>query len=352
MRAPVSGTDKSSANRLSRVLVDPFTVAFMELKEFQYPVRTELGDVEERFKDALVSRLPLVRSVASHILATRGKRYRPTLLLLSAKLNDGPSDRAVCAATVVELIHTATLIHDDSIDKSELRRGCQTVNSKWDDDVSIAMGDVLYSKAFYILVKNQMYDVMDVLAETTHRMSVGEMLELERRNDVDVSEEDYLTMIGEKTASLISASCEIGAMLGESQDGMRTRFSKCGHALGLAFQITDDVFDFVGRERELGKNIGTDVGDGKYTLPLIAALRNAGSKDRSRMKDILTSGPLMDGKWDELLALMNENEGIEYSKRRALAYAAEAKELLSPFEGSPYHLSLCSLVDYTVERRK
>ena len=332
--------------------MDPFAVAFMELKEFQYPVRKELGDVEERFKDALVSHLPLVKSVASHILATRGKRYRPTLLLLSAKLNDGPHDRAVCAATVVELIHTATLIHDDSIDKSELRRGCPTVNFKWDDDVSIAMGDVLYSKAFYILVKNQMYDVMDVLAETTHRMSVGEMLELERRNDVEISEEDYLTMIGEKTASLISASCEIGAMLGESQDGMRSRFSKCGHALGLAFQITDDVFDFVGRERELGKNIGTDVGSGKFTLPVIAALRNAGSKDRSRMRDILTSGPQMDGKWDELLALMKEYEGIEYSKQRALAYAAEAKELLDPFEGSPYHLSLCSLVDYTVERRK
>jgi geranylgeranyl pyrophosphate synthase len=146
------------------------------------------------------------------------------------------------------------------------------------------------------------------------------------------------SMIGEKTSAHLGLVRE-GAMLGESQDGMRTRFSKCGHALGLAFQITDDVFDFVGRERELGKNIGTDVGDGKYTLPLIAALRNAGSKDRSRMKDILTSGPLMDGKWDELLALMNENEGIEYSKRRALAYAAEAKELLSPFEGSPYHLS-------------
>jgi octaprenyl-diphosphate synthase len=318
--------------------VDPFAVAFMELREFQYPIRKELGDVEERFRDALVSRLPLVKSVASHILATRGKRYRPTLLLLSAKLNDGPSDRAVCAATVVELIHTATLIHDDSIDKSELRRGCPTVNFKWDDDVSIAMGDVLYSKAFYILVKNRLYDVMDVLAETTHRMSVGEMLELERRNDVEISEDDYLTMIGD--------------MLGESQDGMRARFSKCGHALGLAFQITDDVFDFVGRERELGKNTGTDVGSGKFTLPVIAALRNAGSKDRSRMKDILKSGPLMDGKWDELLAILNEYEGIEYSKRRALAYAAEAKELLNPFEGSPYHLSLCSLVDYTVERKK
>jgi octaprenyl-diphosphate synthase len=324
----------------------------MELKEFQFPVSKELGDLEVQFREALVSRLPLVRSVSSHILATRGKRFRPTLLLLSARLNGGPPDRAVCAATVVELIHTATLIHDDSIDKSELRRGSPTVNFKWDDDVSIAMGDVLYSKAFYILVKNQMYDVMNVLAETTHRMSVGEMLELERRNDFDVSEEDYLTMIGEKTASLISASCEIGAMLGDSQNGMRPRFSQCGHALGLAFQITDDLFDFVGRERELGKNIGTDVSSGKFTLPVIVALRNAGSKDRARMTDILTSGPQMDGKWEELLTLMKEYEGIEYSKRRARAYAAEAKELLRPFEGSPYHLSLCSLVDYTVERRK
>jgi octaprenyl-diphosphate synthase len=324
----------------------------MELNEFQLPIKKELQELEEHFEHALVSNLLLVRSVVKHILATRGKRYRPTLLLLSAKLNGGDLSRALCAATVVELIHTATLIHDDSIDKSELRRGCPTVNSKWDNEISIAMGDVLYSKAFNILVKNQLYDVMDVLAETTHRMSVGEMLELERRNDVDISEEDYLTMIGEKTASLISASCEIGAMLGDTQNGMRTVFARCGHALGLAFQITDDLFDFVGRERELGKNIGKDARGGKFTLPIIAALRNAGSKDKAKMKDILASGALVDGKWEELLTLMSEHDGLEYSRQKALAYAAEAKELLNPFGGSPYHLSLCSLVDYTVERRK
>ncbi len=324
----------------------------MELKEFQLPIEKELKELEEQFKLALLSELPLVKNVSSHILATRGKRYRPTLLLLSAKLNDGQPAESVCAATVVELIHTATLIHDDSIDKSELRRGCPTINHKWDDDVSIAMGDVLYSKAFYILVKNRMYDVMDVLAETTHRMSVGEMLELDRRNDVDISEEDYLTMIGEKTASLISASCEIGAMLGGNQDGMRTVFAKCGLALGLAFQIADDLLDFVGREKVIGKNVGTDVSGGKFTLPVIAALRNAGSRDRTKMKSILTSGALLDGKWEELIRLMNEYDGIEYSRQRAFAYAAEAKELLKPFDGSPYHRSLCSLVDYTVERRK
>jgi octaprenyl-diphosphate synthase len=323
-----------------------------KLEELQSPVRSELNELEQELRSALVSRLPLIQSVADHLLLTRGKRFRPTLLLLSAKLNESPRSQAVCAATVVELIHTATLIHDDSIDKSELRRGVPTVNFKWDDDVSIAMGDFLYSKAFYMLVKNEMYEAMNVLADATHRMSAGEMLEIERRNDLDITEDDYMIMIGEKTASLISACCEIGALLADSKDGARAQFSRFGHAVGLAFQITDDLFDFVGQKRELGKDIGSDIKGGKYTLPVIATLRNATSKDRARMHSILTSGALMDGKWQELLTLIDEYEGIKYSRERAFAYADEAKQTIRPFEGSPCYLSLCSAVDYTVERKR
>jgi len=324
----------------------------MKLDELQRVVREELDELEQQLRAALVSRLPLIQTVADHLLLTRGKRFRPTLLLLSAKLNGGPRPEAICAATVVELIHTATLIHDDSIDKSELRRGFPTVNFKWDDDVSIAMGDFLYSKAFYMLVKNEMYEAMNVLADATHRMSAGEMLEIERRNDLDITEDDYLMMIGEKTASLMSACCEIGALLGNSQDGARGRLSRYGHAVGLAFQITDDLFDFVGQKKVLGKEIGSDVRGGKFTLPVIATLRNATSRDRARMHSILTSGALMDGKWQELLSLIDEYDGIKYSRQRAFAYATEAKQTIKPFEDSPCYLSLCSAVDYTVERKR
>jgi octaprenyl-diphosphate synthase len=324
----------------------------MNLTELQSVVRGELDELEEQLRASLVSRLPLIQTVADHLLLTRGKRFRPTLLLLIAKLNGSPRSEAICAATVVELIHTATLIHDDSIDKSELRRGLPTVNFKWDDDVSIAMGDFLYSKAFYMLVNNEMYEAMSVLADATHRMSAGEMLEIERRNDLDITEDDYLKMISEKTASLMAACCEIGVLVGDSQDGARGRFSRYGQAVGLAFQITDDLFDFVGQKKQLGKEIGSDARSGKFTLPVIATLRNATSKDKARMHSILTSGALMDGKWQELLSLIDEYDGIKYSRQRAFAYAAEAKESIKPFESSPCYLSLCSAVDYTVERKR
>lgn len=324
----------------------------MELKGPQGPILKELQQVEEQLQAALLSNRPLIQRVGNHLLATRGKRFRPTLLLLSATLNGTVPPLAICVATVVELIHTATLIHDDSIDRSELRRGFPTVNYVWDDDVSIAMGDFIYSKAFSILVKNEMYDAMHVLAEASHRMSVGEMLELEKRNDLDITEEDYMTIIADKTASLISASCEIGAALGNPEDGARACFSKYGHEVGLAFQITDDLFDFVGQARETGKNVGNDVRGGKFTLPLIAALKNATSKDRARIHNIVTLGAVADGRWDELLTLMNEYDGIEYSKEKALAYAAEAKRTIRPFESSPCYEHLCSAVDYTVERRQ
>jgi octaprenyl-diphosphate synthase len=326
----------------------------MDLKGPQGSVVKELEQVEGQLQAALISNRPLIQRVASHLLATRGKRFRPTLVLLSAKLNGNIPRLAVCAATVVELIHTATLIHDDSIDRSELRRGFPTVNSVWDDDVSIAMGDFIYSKAFSILVKNEMYNVMQVLAEASHRMSVGEMLELEKRNDLDITEEDYMMIIGDKTASLISASCEIGAMLGSPEDGARARacFSRYGNAVGLAFQITDDLFDFVGHARELGKNVGNDIRGGRFTLPLIATLKNATSKDRARIHSIIASSAVADGRWEELLGLMNEYDGIGYSRKRALAYAVEAKQTIRPFENSPCYAHLCSAVDYTVERRQ
>jgi octaprenyl-diphosphate synthase len=324
----------------------------MELEGPKGPIKNELERVEEQLRAALFSNRPLIQKVGSHLLATRGKRFRPTVLLLSAKLNGNLPPLAVCAATVVELIHTATLIHDDSIDKSELRRGFPTVNSMWDDDVSIAMGDFIYSKAFSILVMHKMYDVMQVLAEASHQMSAGEMLELEKRNDLDITEEEYMKIIGDKTASLISASCEIGAMLGSPEDGARACFSRYGHAVGLAFQITDDLFDYVGHVRELGKSVGNDIKGGKFTLPLIAALKNATSKDRARIQSIVASSAFADGRWEELLALMNEYDGIGYSRKKAFAFAAEAKQTIRPFEDSPCYKYLCSAVDYTVERRQ
>ncbi|MFH0778050.1 MAG: polyprenyl synthetase family protein [Candidatus Eisenbacteria bacterium] len=324
----------------------------MELSETQCQIENELESLELELRGSLVSRLPLITDVANHLLSTRGKRFRPTLLLLSAKLNGAPSDRAVRAATIVEIIHTATLIHDDSIDKSRLRRGFPTVNSLWDNDVSIAMGDFLYSKAFHLLVENKMYDVIEILAEATHRMSVGEMLELEKRHDTGITEEEYMSMIGDKTASLISACCEIGAVLGDSHDGTKSRFSRYGHSVGLAFQITDDLFDFVGHESDLGKDVASDVRGGKFTLPVITALRNAGSMDKAKMQNILSSDGLVDGRWEELVSLIREYDGIAYARQVALAHASEAKNTMKPFEDSPCYSSLCSIVDYTVERRQ
>ena len=323
----------------------------------QGPVRRELAQVDRQLARLFRSPVAIVNAVAMHFLGTRGKKFRPTLLLLVSKL-EGPSQRPhVTSATVVELIHAAALIHDDSVDRSILRRGLPTVNHLWNDDVAIVVGDFLYSKAFETLVREDLTRAMSVLADVTHHMAIGEALELDYEGKLDLGERQYLDVIAAKTASLMAGACEIGAASpnGDSANGAKARaarFRRFGNAVGMAFQITDDVIDFLGHPSETGKKLGTDLREGKVTLPLIHALGVLKGKRRERLASLTQKRKLGRSEFRELVSLMDEGDGFRYAAARARAFATQAKRLLGPEPDGPVKDALGHAVDYAVGRTR
>jgi octaprenyl-diphosphate synthase len=322
-----------------------------KMASFRAPVAHELKLVDKELSRVLPNGGGLIDEVSDHVLSSKGKKFRPTLLLLTARMAGSPkTEECVAASVMLELVHIATLIHDDTIDNSKLRRGKPTVNTRWSEEVSIIMGDYVYSKAFKLLAELKMFDVMETLAGTTHHMTIGEMAQIEKKNDFDTTEEDYLTIIDKKTASLISAACEIGARVGGADDKAAGACAEFGRKVGLAFQIMDDILDFVGSEKILGKPRGSDIRGGDLTLPMISALRKATEADRSAMLKMASSSNLEDGALDDLMRLMEKHGGFAYARDRAAHYAKSAKALLLPFDESPSRNALQSAADYVVER--
>lgn len=319
-------------------------------------IRALVADAFEEFQDRLEEAFScdvhLVGSVGAHLHRAYGKRFRPTLLLLSGRAFGRVTEEAILGSVVVELIHTATLIHDDSVDKSLIRRGLPTVNSVWNNDVAILMGDYLYSKAFSILVNHRMYDAMDLLAEATHRMSQGELRQIEQKNRLDLTEAEYLRVIEEKTAVLMSAGCELGAATaGASPEGRRW-MRDYGLSVGLAFQITDDLFDYFGTESVTGKANGSDLEGGKITLPLINSLRNAPESERRRMESLIRSGDYRNGHWGEVVRFVTEYGGVAYSEARSDEIARRALSALGGVPPGDARSALMEAVRYAVTRRR
>jgi len=319
-------------------------------------IRALVADAFEEFQDrlekAFTCDVHLVGAVGAHLHRAYGKRFRPTVLLLSGRAFGRLSEEAILGAVVVELIHTATLIHDDSVDKSLLRRGLPTVNSVWSNDVAILMGDYLYSKAFSILVYHRMYDAMDLLAEATHRMSQGELRQIEQKNRLDLTEAEYLRVIEEKTAVLMSAGCELGAATGGASPAERRSMRDYGLAVGLAFQITDDLFDYFGAQSITGKANGSDLEGGKITLPLINSLRNAPESERRRMEALIRSGDYRNGHWGDVVRFVTEHGGVAYSEARADELARRALAALDSVPPCEARDALEEAVRYAVTRRR
>jgi octaprenyl-diphosphate synthase len=319
-------------------------------------IRNPIAEPFERFQteldDAFTCDVGLVGTVGAHLHRAFGKRFRPTLVLLAAKGFGRVSDEAVHGAVVVELIHTATLIHDDSVDKSLVRRSLPTVNAAWSNDVAILMGDYLYSKAFSLLVRNRMYVAMDLLAEATHRMSQGELRQIEQKNRLDLTEAEYMRVIEEKTACLISAGCEFGAHTGGANAEARAAMFRFGHAVGLAFQITDDIFDYLGVENVMGKAMGSDLEGGKITLPLITALQNAPDSARRDMKTMIQNREFRNGHWGDVVRFVTEYGGVETSVARSGELARRAEAELSHVRDDVARTALSDAVRYAVTRRR
>lgn len=315
-------------------------------------VEAELRAVEAVIAQGLASDVPLVDEVGRHLATAKGKRLRPMLLLLVSKLGNAERKSAILSGGVVELVHTATLVHDDQVDRSTVRRGRPTVNAEWDDQTAVIMGDYVFTKAFAMLAEQGLTEILDVLVRTTWRMCRGEMRQIADRRRADLTEEEYLLQINEKTASLIGAACEVGARLAGLSPEARAELAEFGEKAGLAFQLVDDVFDLVGNEAVLGKPVGSDFRAGRVTLPVIHSLRQAPPEERGFVIKSIAYPELVDGSWPRVLDFVERHGGVEYALGRADEYLREAKAILAGFGEGPVVHALDGVIDYVLARER
>jgi octaprenyl-diphosphate synthase len=323
----------------------------MRLEHILKPVKEDLLEFDRKVKDYIYSDSPLIYQIASHILKGKGKRLRPSLVYLSAGACGKKSKKLTQAASAIELIHTATLLHDDVVDGSPTRRGQPTVNSQWNNLVSVLMGDYLFAKAFKIMMETKSQSLLSAISGATERVSVGELLQVQECFNYDLDEKSYLSIIQEKTASLFSVACEAGAILCSLKDDHRKEFKTYGENFGIAFQIRDDLLDLIGEKERTGKEPGNDLKEGKITLPLIHALKNASSSERKEVVKILDDGFDQDG-FEKVLIFIKEQKGMEYAHSRAREYGDKALNNLSHLDGSEYKQALAQLVNFAVSREK
>jgi len=313
-------------------------------------VGAELELVEAEIRRELDSPVGLIQEMGGYIAGAGGKRLRPILLLLAARLAGYQGPRSVRLGCVVELLHTATLIHDDVVDQAPLRRGRPSANARWGDDASVLVGDHLYSKSFAMLVRDNDRAVMETLARSTVSMTEAEVFQLELKRSGIMTEADYVRIITQKTASFMSACCRIGALLGGLPAAQIDALTRYGLDIGVAFQISDDSLDFVADQDRLGKAIGADLREGKRTLPLIAMLERGTPTAAARVKSLLKRPGLDAEEVEEIRRLVLEHDGVDYALARAHAYAQAAKRDLEAFPPSEERDVLTLVADFVVDR--
>jgi len=324
----------------------------VKLWALQKIIGGELARFDTVFNELMTGESPLIESVCAHVRNGKSKRFRPTLLLLSAKSEGDVPDEAVVAAVCVEMIHTATLLHDDIIDEAVTRRGLPSVNQAWDTATALVMGDYLYSKALDVLSRSGLHVALNLLAGTTLKMSQAEMIQLQTRHDLGISEETYLDIIYRKTASLIESACMIGAGFHADHADRTVVFGEFGRKIGFVFQITDDIFDYLGDERRLGKPTGQDWEEGRITLPLIASLRQAPERQSSDLCERI--GQLAPDQrallWPDVKAFVLEHGGVDYARDLARRLGDEGKEALAPVAAGAQKDLLAVAVEYVLRR--
>ena len=319
-------------------------------REIRALVSGELEQVEREINLESVASAQAVTAISHHLQENGGKRLRPMLLLLSAKLLGEANDSAIKLAAVVELIHTATLVHDDVIDEASTRRGKPSANVVWGNHACVLAGDWLYMQAFQVALRLRNFTVLDILISLTQMMVEGELMQLERLGKIDISEADYMDLVDRKTASLFSACSRLGALAAGAEERVEAKMADFAWNLGMAFQLVDDVLDFTARESVLGKPVGNDLREGKVTLPLIYALRGAGAEERE-----LVAAVLRDGNYDRvplksILAVMERHDGIERARQRALGFTQRARAIIATLPDSSYQRALYTLTELVTER--
>lgn len=322
----------------------------IKVKNFTEPIKAELKKFEELFSAQMRSRVGLVELIVRYILKQKSKKIRPTLVLLSAKTLGEVNERTYRGAILVELLHTATLIHDDVVDNSDTRRGLPSINSIWKNKIAVLMGDYLLARGLQIAVDNDELNFLKVITNTVRRMSEGELLQIQKTRKLNNDKETYLKIISDKTASLISTCTIIGAMSITSDDSVLEDFRLFGEYLGIAFQIKDDILDFEGTSSIMGKPTGNDLREKKLTLPLIYALNQA---ERSEVRGIKNKirGKLSNKDIEFILQFVNQYSGIEYANRKAREYANKALAILEKYPNSDSKTALANLVEFILERK-
>ncbi len=315
------------------------------------PIRDDLARVEREFGRHVESHVELIPQIGRYIQQSGGKRVRPAVLLMAARLCGYTGEHAVLYASVVEFIHTATLVHDDIIDDSNFRRGQMAVHSRWGNDITVLLGDYLYIKSMALALTQDMLHVIRLLCDVTLRMIEGELYQLTKNGDADITEDEHFDIIRRKTAYLFGGCAEIGGMLGKLGPEREQALREYGFNLGIAFQLVDDLLDVTGDAAALGKPIGGDLREGKMTLPLIHLLRQNEEVVGGRIvRDIISTKDVAPGQWEELLRSLREHRSIDYAYRRASEFAERARKPLYIFPPSPEREALLALPEYILSR--
>jgi octaprenyl-diphosphate synthase len=314
------------------------------------PIRHDLEQVEREFARHVDSHVALIPEIGRYIQDAGGKRVRPAVLLLASRLAGYEGDLAVVYATVVEAIHTATLVHDDIVDDSTLRRGRPAVHSKWGNDVTVLLGDYLYIKSINVALRRGSLDVVRILCGVTLRMIEGELFQLSKNGDVGLTEDEHFEIIQRKTADLFGACAEIGGLLGALDAEGRQALRAYGFNLGVAFQMVDDLLDLTGREEAVGKPLASDLREGKLTLPFVHLMAHGGPRSREVVADVVRDRQMTAELWGELSRALGEHGSLDYAYRRATEFGTRAKASLATLPAGPERDCLMALPDYILSR--
>jgi octaprenyl-diphosphate synthase len=313
-------------------------------------IQDELDQVEKKITLESVASVDAVTAIGQYLQSSGGKRLRPSMLLLSAKLVGSAGPCAIQLGAVVEMIHAATLVHDDVIDAAQTRRGRPSTNIKWGNHTCVLAGDWLYMQAFQIALRERNFQILDLLIGLTQMMVEGELLQLDRIGRIDVTEADCMELVDRKTACLFSVCSKLGALAGGADSQAQEQLAEYAWNLGMAFQLVDDVLDFTAREKTLGKPVGGDLREGKVTLPLVYALECATAEERRLVETILRGRDYNEVPFSRILTLLEKYRGIERVKERAQAFTDKARRIIGEFPESPYQRALLSVTELVTER--
>ncbi len=324
----------------------------MTLNEITLPVKDNLEEFNRYFRQQMKSEVPLLNLIINYMTQKKGKQVRPTLVFLTAELCGGINERTYKGATLVELLHNATLVHDDVVDEATVRRGIASINANWNNKIAVLIGDFLLAKGLLTAIDNNEFEFLKATSHAVRRMSEGELLQIQKSREFDLTEDVYFKIISNKTASLMAACCEIGAISATEDVDKQLLMREFGETLGIAFQIRDDIFDYLSKNSIIGKPAGNDLKERKMTLPLIYAINNVSKKESKEIISVLKKDDITKKDINRIISFVKNNGGIEYSEQIAKNYSNKAIELLKDFPDLDAKSSLIEFCRFVVERKK